>query len=244
MIIRKDIEKQIFVVSYPRSGNTWMRFLLVAMLYPDLEISFPNASRLAPDLHQKEGWMKQKVVDPLILKCHLQTYPAYFLGKNIYIYRDPRDVAVSYYHFYRYETELDFNDYLLRFVEGEIHKWNPWACHVYHWLLEDNKLDFFSVKYEDLLLNPEENLKRIMKYLNIKKVDSSDKAIEEAVKRCEYKEMARAAQRDGLRHAFLGTRAKVGYWKEYFNQDMLNFLWKRFGSVMERVGYEKGSIEK
>lgn len=244
MIIRKDIEKQIFVVSYPRSGNTWMRFLLVAMLYPDEETSFPNASRLAPDLHQKEGWMKQKVIDPLILKCHLQEYPAYFLSKNIYIYRDPRDIAVSFYHFYDWEKKLRFNDYLPKFVNGDIHKWTPWACHLYYWLIEDNKLDFIFVKYEDLLINPEENLKRVMKYLSIKKVDSSDRAIEEAVKRCEYKHLVRRAEIDGLRRNFLGIRAKAGYWKEYFNQDMLDFLWKRFGSVMERVGYEKGRIDK
>lgn len=39
-----------FLVSYPRSGNTWTRFLIANLLSPDLEVSFLNIDHLIPDV--------------------------------------------------------------------------------------------------------------------------------------------------------------------------------------------------
>ena len=37
-----------FLVSYPKSGNTWVRFLLANLLFPDEEVGFANINRLLP----------------------------------------------------------------------------------------------------------------------------------------------------------------------------------------------------
>jgi len=244
MLTRKDVGQQIYIVSYPRSGNTWMRFLLMNMFYPEEEISFPNVNRLVPDAHQKAGWHKHKVFDPLILKCHIQEYAPYYVSKNVYIYRDGRDVAVSYYYFKGLDKELEFNEYLFRFIDGGLHMWKPWINHVYFWLLENPKFDFIPICYEELIKNPEENLKKIMWFLNIKKIDSSDEAIERAVKNCCHENLSNIAQRDGLKPSLLGKKARTGYWKDYINKEMLNYWWRRIGDVMERIGYEKGESNK
>ena len=41
-----------FPVSYPRSGNTWMRFLLANLLAPHETITFRNIENFVPDLHK------------------------------------------------------------------------------------------------------------------------------------------------------------------------------------------------
>ena len=38
-----------FVVSYPRSGNTWTRFLIANLMHPEKEVSFKNIESLIPD---------------------------------------------------------------------------------------------------------------------------------------------------------------------------------------------------
>jgi len=38
----------LFVVSYPRSGNTWTRFLLGNLIYQDEPITFANVERRLP----------------------------------------------------------------------------------------------------------------------------------------------------------------------------------------------------
>jgi len=39
-----------FLVSYPRSGNTWTRFLIANLLFQDQEVSFMNIDYLIPDV--------------------------------------------------------------------------------------------------------------------------------------------------------------------------------------------------
>src|SRR6202161_3525192 len=38
-----------FLVSYPRSGNTWTRFLIANLVYPQRNVSFLNIEELIPD---------------------------------------------------------------------------------------------------------------------------------------------------------------------------------------------------
>ena len=37
-----------FLVSYPKSGNTWVRFLLANLIHPNETVSFANINRLLP----------------------------------------------------------------------------------------------------------------------------------------------------------------------------------------------------
>lgn len=57
-------------------------------------------------------------------------------GKFIYVARNPKDVAVSYYHhthaFEVYEYNGDWNDFFSRFYTGEICE-GDWFDHVLGW---------------------------------------------------------------------------------------------------------------
>ena len=39
----------IFLVSYPKSGNTWTRFLIANLVYPEKNPDFSNINQLLPD---------------------------------------------------------------------------------------------------------------------------------------------------------------------------------------------------
>src|SRR6266581_956224 len=47
--IRPD---DVFIVSYPRSGNTWVRFLIANLLAPDDKITFRNIENYVPSIYK------------------------------------------------------------------------------------------------------------------------------------------------------------------------------------------------
>src|SRR5215471_3784455 len=87
------------IVSYPRSGNTWSRFLIANLVYPDQNPDFTNIERLIPDNSSKSSRGLKHTPRPRLVKTH--DYFDHRYPRTIYIARDPRDVALSYYDYHR-----------------------------------------------------------------------------------------------------------------------------------------------
>ena len=60
----------IFIVSYPKSGNTWMRFLIGNLLFQDEPITFSNIELKVPDIYRNNNRKLLKISSPRILKSH------------------------------------------------------------------------------------------------------------------------------------------------------------------------------
>ena len=112
----------VFIVSYPRSGNTWTRFLIANLIYPEEAITFANMEWKIPDVYKNTRRQLLRTPRPRILKSHEYFDPRY--KKVIYIVRDPRDVALSYYHFARKYRKVEdgypLERYISRFIAGEV----------------------------------------------------------------------------------------------------------------------------
>ncbi|NWI25159.1 ST1A4 Sulfotransferase, partial [Sula dactylatra] len=58
-------------------------------------------------------------------------------SKVIYVARNPKDVAVSFYHFHRLAKFLpdpgSFDNFLTQFLEGTVH-YGSWFKHVKGWV--------------------------------------------------------------------------------------------------------------
>src|SRR3979411_2209391 len=86
----------VFLVSYPRSGNTWTRFLIGNLVHQDEPVTFSNIESRITDIYFHPDHRMRRLSRPRILKSHECFQPHY--RQIIYIVRDPRDVAVSFYH--------------------------------------------------------------------------------------------------------------------------------------------------
>src|SRR5689334_7193419 len=86
----------VFLVSYPRSGNTWTRFLLGNLLWQDTPVTFSNIESRIPEIYFNPDRLMRQLRRPRLLKSHECFQPHY--PRVIYIVRDPRDVATSFYH--------------------------------------------------------------------------------------------------------------------------------------------------
>ncbi|XP_062442263.1 sulfotransferase 2B1 isoform X3 [Rhea pennata] len=122
----------VLIVTYPKSGTTWMQEILT-LLYSNGDVlpakTIPNWMR-APWLEQT--YFRDALRDTAghrLITTHL---PAHVLGpalqqsraKVVYVARNPKDVAVSFYHFHRLAKFLpdpgSFDAFLARFLEGTV----------------------------------------------------------------------------------------------------------------------------
>src|ERR1035438_4061948 len=95
----------VFILSFPKSGNTWTRFLIANLIYPETPADFSNINRLIPDPEAMSKRDLAKMPRPRIIKSHQYFDPRY--PRIIFIVRDPRDVLLSTYHFQRKRRVID-----------------------------------------------------------------------------------------------------------------------------------------
>lgn len=103
----------ILLKSYPKSGNTWLRFILCNLLYPDVEHDFSTIKKYCPTLEDKDenyDWGFK----PKLAKTHdiNEVIP----GNIIYIHRHVGDVLISFW--WHCKKFFDEQRTLEQFCEG------------------------------------------------------------------------------------------------------------------------------
>ncbi len=91
--IRPD---DVFLCSYPRSGNVWVRYALMNCIFPDDALQLKDLNAVLPNVHDRLA----RVADlrsPRIIKTQFALRREY--PKVIYLLRDGRDVCVSFYNY-------------------------------------------------------------------------------------------------------------------------------------------------
>jgi len=160
------------VVSYPRSGNTWTRFLIANLLQPRQAIGFANIESLIPDTCTISSRALKSIPRPRVIKSH--EYFDHRYPKVIYVVRDPRDVTLSCYHFQRKYGQINdgysMERYVDDFVNGRLKlaSWGTWAENVASWVsTRGGSSNFLLLRYEDMLQDTRRELKRIAAFLRL-----------------------------------------------------------------------------
>lgn len=234
----------IFIISYPRSGTTWLGFILANLLKsdPDEEIRPPN--RYSPDINAAyfgNGTM-QHWVDlpaPRFLRVHAPYDPAFL--KAIYVLRDPRDVMVSYYHFKRL-TDPSFQLSMTEFVSRDDHWPGRWDEHVAGWLLRHRHPRLLLVRYEEMRKDTVQAMKSI---LNFAGLTYGKEELAGTVEACDFNkmqalepELRKAAGAVETNEERFVRRGKVGGWKDEIDIKNLQVIERRYGHVMRKFGYD------
>src|ERR1700691_4384625 len=142
----------VFITSYPKSGNTWIRFLIANLIHPQEPVTFLNIGRIVPD----PEWQSRNIVKdcprPRAIKSHYSFDPRY--KRVIFIVRDPRDIALSQHHFQIkrgiLKADTPIEGFVERFVKGETSDYGSWGQNVGSWLVARcNTPDFLLLRYED-----------------------------------------------------------------------------------------------
>ncbi len=164
----------------------------------------------------------------------------------IFVYRDPRDMIVSHvFYATQMHAQHGMHQYYTRNLDSMEARINAAIEGV---STDDAELssirkkyeaylgwldckEVLSLRFEDLILNRDQALERILDYLEKKG----------AVLRASRAE-AMAALGEAIRPHKSGTyrRAHPGNWKEYFTEANKAFFKEQAGDLLVRLGYEKG----
>jgi hypothetical protein len=239
----------MFIISYPRSGNTWTRFLIANLLQPEEPVTFANIERLIPDAEAQSSRYMRGIPSPRIIKSHSYFDPRY--PRVIYIVRDPRDVVLSYYDFsrkYRHiEDSYPLERYIEDFVTGHLSSadWGTWGENVASWAFARGaRPGFLLLRYEDMKMRPEQELTRIAEFLGIEATPELLRTTLERSSAERMREMEKTQGKDWVSTKnkrsdipFIRT-ASVGGWKTNLRTESVAKIESAWGHIMAQVGYE------
>jgi hypothetical protein len=157
----------VFIVTYPRSGTTWMQMILY-QLTTDGTMDFPHIYEYCPwfERSSRSGLGFEARPSPRLFKSHLP-YKKIPKGpcKYIYVARDGRDVVVSYYHLHRNYNGFEgtFADFFDRYLRGKV-EFGSWFEHVQGWWRHRNDSNVLFLRYEETLRDLEGSLRKIIAF--------------------------------------------------------------------------------
>jgi hypothetical protein len=238
-------DDDVWIVSYPKSGNTWTRFLIGNLVAGGKAVDWSNIEQIVPDIYLNRDPYLKALPRPRYLKSHEGYRPDY--RRVVLIVRDPRDVAVSYYHFVRKAkllVDASMDEFMTKFMDGKIDPYGNWGENVGSWLgARRGTDDFLVVRYEDLLENTEAELVRIADLLGIA---ADEQLLRHAAESSRADRMRALEQAQRSEHKFLRSSrsdipfvraAKSGQWRSELPPDAARQIEMAWGSLMCELNY-------
>jgi len=171
----KPMPEDLFIVTYPKSGTTWLQMILYQLM-TDGSMEVPHLNVFAPYLDD----ILKGEVDPgpwigaparpasKVIKTHAAYSDApKGCGRYIYVLRDGRDVAVSYYHHHRRNGYgKSFEEFFESFMRGDV-RFGSWFAHVSGWTANPENLNVLFVRFEDLVSDLRISIERIAGFCSL-----------------------------------------------------------------------------
>ena len=278
----------IWLASYPKSGNTWVRAIISSILYSkdgkhnfsqlDFIDQYPVKKyfkNLINDFYNldeiKKNWItSQNLINADGKIRFLKTHHIYCeFGKNtftnfsntlgvIYIVRDPRNLLSSIKDHWSFK---DFESTKSRMFDIEASTGmdpkpdkdysfpvliSSWNNHYNYW--KKVKKNYLLIKYEDLLKNTENEIIKIIRYLEkFIKFQVSDQKIKNILETTSFSYLKKMEDKGLFKESNIDD--KTGKLKKFFNQgpnnkwenyikkEIINDVEKKFYNEMKELGY-------
>ena len=247
----------LFIVSYPRSGNNWTRFLIGNLIHPNEPVTFANLERLVPEIYFNSDRQLRALPRPRVFKSHEAFEPHY--PHIVYVVRDPRDVAVSNYHHNQkagnIPTDCKIEDFIPMFLAGRFDKkCGTWGDHVTSWLAtRENDPSFLLVRYEDLKVDPFTELARVSRFLGQCGFPVAGESVHDLQQAVELSSASRMRALEAIqgrdwtrshysraKKPYLAVReALSGGWKSALPSHCVAQIEDHYGALMRKLGYEE-----
>ena len=230
-----------WIASYPRSGNTFLRILFKEVYGIDTWEGYGTESpRQVLQRHKDKNNNK-----PLFIKTHdlpQKTEIPYTDLKAIYLIRDGRDSVVSMaYH--RCNIVKPGSDYLFNLLTGVLAPFNTsfggWSNHVKQW----TKYADIIIKFEDLIVDPITQLKRIEQIIDLPAADYSKIPTFEDLKTKKFSlgsgnKKLNKKQQQKRREKFF-REGKVNTWKTKMPKSLLDVFMAKNSKTLKEFGYKE-----
>ncbi len=253
-----------FLLSFPKCGRTWLRIMIAKVFQQHFKLEHrrierkllklhklprlnPNVPKIMVDHDDFPHWKNASELK--------QNKKRYRHSKVIFLVRDPRDVIVSFY--FEQSKRLTVEDTekqkrhrelknfrnrvkpyvgpMEKFVHEEIGSFETLIEYYNIW--ERNReipRDFLLMKYEDLRANTQNELRRLMDFLELP--DVADETLASAIEFCRFENMRKMEQENAFhsgklapknasdKESFKTRKGKVGGYREYLSKEDINYL--------------------
>ena len=248
-----------FIVGHPRSGNTWLAYMLAILLEkgdPDCRVTVANIGHFIPVIHGRDPLIINHAArpDPRIFRNERPNYPNLY-PRTLFIVRDPRATLVSYFHYYRTlarDEEMTLDAFVARYLaDGCIVDFEPdvvrWDRMVTEWVGRGGRRPVMIVRYEEIHEDRNGLLGRISSFCGL---DPPAHALESAVKRGSFESMRQEEGRHGVEpqhppdppsRGWFFRQGRTDGWSSELSAESLAAVDRAFGSAMEAVGYSPAS---
>lgn len=229
----------VFVAAYPKSGSTWVRFVLSDLVlgrecgFGDVEstIRQVGSHREGPEVLPGNG---------RLIKTHEPYRKVY--RRSIFILRDPRDVVLSYQRFlvgFGHDYP-DLGAFVKLFSRGEVGGYGSWLDHTAGWIeARDAGADVHTVLYDEIKEAPVREFSDMARFVGL---EVNEDQVAEAVERNTAARMRAKESDEGeffsargwkRTSTFVG-KARSGVWRERLSADDLEAL-KPFSDLYESI---------
>jgi hypothetical protein len=218
----------MYVIGYPRSGNTWICYMLSYCLnveYDDYD---------APGIHPSNPAERALVKGGHGHKSHsaslgglYKTHDTALMAsdeKRIYLVRDARDVMTSYYYYMKCRDSgiSGFDEFLQAHLP-------EWTAHTENACKAD-----LIIRYEDMQSDTLGTLRSVFESLS---ADVDDAVIEECARLFSFENLSGRKKGDTLNTEFFRS-GTVGDWVNTFSQTDLEYFKHTASAHMRKLGYE------
>lgn len=223
----------IWLGSFPRSGNTFFRNILVEVYHLESSSFFENIGK------------PENYTDYPFVKTHMRPHELLPISEKIqsvYLIRDGRDALVSMAHQRKdiYDPTSNFRDnFIEALIAAEESYFGGWSVHVQEWVNKAN----IVIRFEDLIEQPIEQVDRINSIYNLPEKDINSLPTFEQLKfgKPKYGRGKRIAnsieeEEDIIRKSF--RKGKAYGWKDELDRPLQNLFWSYHRTAMESMGYD------
>ncbi len=248
--IRQD---DLFVVGHPKSGNTWLTYMLAIIVNDDRDrnINLANIGQYAPTIHARDNAICEygEMSSPRIFRNEGPKFPGLY-PRTVFIVRDPRSVLLSYYHHCVHDTEdtdwsiESFVDEMLEY--GCIRRLEPfqtrWDVKLEEWTRRSKFQPVTFVRYEDLKKDRGSVIRDVARFAGLSPPEA---LIDEAVLRGDFNSMRGEEEAVGAESyagekgakGFFVRKGKTDSWKEEMPPAVVEKIESAFRPGMKRLGY-------
>jgi len=231
----------LHIVTYPKAGTSWIQELAwlvnhnadtaAARAVPSglrttyIELVVPGKDKLA---------LLRDAQSPRHVKWHHSAWllpaPVVANGKIIYLYRNPKDLVVSWYHFQRlnpiYGFEGSFDQFFDHFLADNVAYGSYWENLRSWWVLRDTP-NVLVLSYEEMHADLQSVTHQVARFLN---KELTDAQVESIVQHCSLDSMrANPMTNASAMPAIAGEgqflrKGQVGNWQSYFSAEQSKLM--------------------
>ncbi|KAM4770933.1 sulfotransferase 6B1-like [Rhinophrynus dorsalis] len=217
-------EDDIMMVAYPKCGSNWTIQLLHDMVHLIYNKVPPPAIPLiefgAPDKFEK---LKNEA-SPRVLGSHLHydNIPKSIFDKKVkllVVFRNPKDTAVSYYHFYNNNPVLptysSWDIFFQDFMSGNV-CWGSYFDHAVAWNKHIDDEGVMIMTFEEMKQDLEGSVKKIAEFLGFQ---MNQEQAQQIANKGTFKSMKeKAKETHGAFANIVFRKGDVGDWRSYFTE--------------------------